>query len=258
MGVGAWIALAVAAFLVILVLADAKGKKLGLWGVPGPSQIQSEQDCHAAGGTAYGYCPESGVHYCVGVCDFEAACAGNSNRTSACSKPMPKSPDQIKSRQDCLDSNGTDYGYCPETGIHYCDGVCTGRSTCLSGHLSAGACSQPNISPHQIKSRQDCLALNGTDYGYCPETGVHYCDGVCTGHSKCLSGHLGAGACNPPRFAPADIKSEAACLAMNGTYDYCQANGVAYCHGVCKKNVPCPGGKLNSGACQDAPPPLKL
>lgn len=209
---GAWVVLAVVVVLVILAVAYAK-KQAHATGIRGvlerreltPADIQSEQDCLAAGGSGYNYCPESGIHYCDGVCPYTAACASKDNiLIGACAKPVPVPPSQIKSKQDCLDSGGS-------------------------------------------------------GYSYCPGSGVHYCNGACNGHAGCFGGKLGAGACNPPNIAPADIRTEADCLAMNGTYGYCQASGVAYCHGVCHKNVPCSSdGKLSSGACQDAPPPLKL
>ncbi len=219
--------------------------------------ITSPMMCQLAGGTAYGFCPESGVHYCQGVCTKQAGCVSDGSLSNyACQAPTAKPANQILSPQDCLDAGGTNYNYCPESGVHYCDGVCNGVAGCVSnGNLHAGACQAPTVKPaNQITSAQDCLSAGGTNYNFCPESGVHYCDGVCNGFAGCVSnGNLHAGACQAPTVKPTNqITSAQDCLSAGGTnYNFCPESGVHYCNGVCGGFASCVNnGNLHDGACQ--------
>ena len=66
--------------------------------------ITSSDECSKAGGSSYNYCPDTGTHYCCGVCGETATCSSNSGLLN-CACSTESSTSSTSKEDDCFDLN---------------------------------------------------------------------------------------------------------------------------------------------------------
>lgn len=74
------------------IKGDIRAGNVNLGSNPGIDKVWDEQSCKKAGGGVYGYCPETGIHYCGGVCNGVSQCPSNGFDLDACGKTVSNTP----------------------------------------------------------------------------------------------------------------------------------------------------------------------
>ncbi len=136
----------------------------------------------------------------------QAQCVQRCNNLTAVQAAVNKNA-KITSPTHCTAYAGTDYAYCPSTGINYCAGVCSDGATCPGTGLRWFACSANNeIQDLTTQKSLAEAAGHGYEWGSIaqnilwqgensPEACAAACDAnpECTAYETCNNGKSGPG-----------------------------------------------------------------
>lgn len=219
--------------------------------------VTSSDDCGAAQGGDYNYCPSTNTHYCCGVknssyfsCDGTVNC-GELPGLGGCACPQQPTA-QI-----------TVTAYCIPSAITGCNLPLT-----LAQALDTANARSVETLLLPILTSQDCTAAGGSQFSSCTdEYGqvLTYCRSPthpgyqsCNGQKSCSGGQNNF-YCEPFQY----VTSEATCTEAGSTnYAFCEATGVHYCGGItsnafyrCSGISACPSNaNLEYNACPALPP----